>query len=216
MNFSIIVNCSFFVLVLVLPIQAQESSHQTPDYIPMNRLETRAFAQVINHFELTSLQLASFSTSKDFDFQGSNDNRNIKFTKSKIEEELFSENPPPKMNLGNGIFRFILELGALGSMGWWGYNQSEGAPRYALMAAVPITTALVWGTFTVPGDPSRGKEGSVPVSGLTRLLIEATIFGGAFWVLQDLGEKNLATGFGSAVILHYTISFDRLQWLLKQ
>jgi hypothetical protein len=101
-------------------------------------------------------------------------------------------------------------------MGWWGYKQADGSGRDALMTGIPIATALAWGVFTVPSDPSRGQDGLVHVSGVTRLLLEGTIFGFATWALHDLGEDVLAVCFGSAVILHYTLSFDRLNWLIKQ
>jgi len=119
------------------------------------------------------------------------------------------------MHPANGALRFALELGALGAMGWWGHDQTDGGARYALMAGLPITAAMAWGVFAVPGDPSRGKDGWVPVSGEVRLLLEAAFFGFAAWSLHDLGEDALAVGLGSGVVLHYTMSLDRLKWLLK-
>ena len=138
------------------------------------------------------------------------------FEPVRLRSENLSKGEPPKMHPGNSAFRFALELGALGAMGWWGFDQGDGAGRYALMAGVPIAAAAAWGIFAVPSDPSRGKDGLVAVSGKTRLLLEATFFGFAAWALHDLDENAFAAGFGSAVILHYTLSFDRVKWLIKQ
>jgi len=109
-----------------------------------------------------------------------------------------------------------LELGALGAMGWWGYEQADGASRYALMAGVPFAAASAWGIFAVPSDPSRGKDGVVSVSGITRLLLEAAFFSFSSWALHDLGKDSLAVSYGSAVAIHYALSIDRLKWLVKQ
>ena len=122
----------------------------------------------------------------------------------------------PEMSPGNKAFRFVLELAALGAMGWWGYDQGDGAGQYILMAGVPITAAAVWGVFAVPGDPSRGQDGLVRVSGVTRLFIEGLFFGFATWALHDLGRDALTAGLGGAVVLHYALSIDRLKWLVKQ
>lgn len=120
------------------------------------------------------------------------------------------------MNPLNSAFRFALEVGALGAMGWWGYEQSDGGVRYVLMTAVPLAAAMAWGTFAVPSDPSRGQDGLVRVSGLTRLLVEAAFFCFSTWALYDMDQHALAFGFGACVMIHYTLSFDRLKWLLKQ
>ena len=129
---------------------------------------------------------------------------------------LSSGGDPPEMRRWNKGLRFALELGAVGAMGWWGYEQADGGGRYALMVGVPLVAAATWGIFAVPSDPSRGQDGLVRVSGLTRLLIEAAFFGFATWALHDLGEDPLAVGYGSVVVVHYAVSFDRVKWLIKQ
>jgi len=125
-----------------------------------------------------------------------------------------AEEEAPEMAGWNKALRFGLELGALGAMAWWGYEQTDGAGRYAWMVGTPVAAAAAWGVFAVPGDPSRGQDGVVRVSGLTRLLIEGAFFGFATWALSDLGEDPLAIGLGSTVVVHYAFSLDRLGWLL--
>ena len=55
----------------------------------------------------------------------------------------------------NLAIRFLLEITALITMGFWGWRQSEGWFRYILALIIPILAAVVWGTFAVPNDPSR-------------------------------------------------------------
>ena len=76
--------------------------------------------------------------------------------------------------------------------------------------------ATLWGIFAVPGDPSRGQDGLVRVSGITRLFIEAVVFGLATWMLFDLNRDTMAMVLGGIAVLHYAFSIDRLKWLMKQ
>jgi hypothetical protein len=112
--------------------------------------------------------------------------------------------------------RFALELIALGLFGRWGFMCTSGAARYAWMLALPLLAAAVWGTFTVPGDPSRGKTGPVPVSGAARLALEATFFGAATAACDALGFTAWAAAFGASVCLHYVAAHARTRWLLTQ
>lgn len=101
-------------------------------------------------------------------------------------------------------------------MGWWGHHQTESPSRYALMLAVPIVAAAIWGIFAVSNDPSRGGTPVVEVRGVIRLAIEFAVFGFASWALYDLGRPRMALGFGGATVLHYALSHERLRWLMHQ
>jgi hypothetical protein len=101
-------------------------------------------------------------------------------------------------------------------MGWWGYDTGDGVSSYALMMGVPLAAVVIWGVFAVPGDPSRGGQGLVPVSGWIRLAIEAAVFGFGVWALHDLNQNGWAIALGSATALHYAISWDRIRWLIRQ
>lgn len=116
----------------------------------------------------------------------------------------------------NLAFRFLLELAALLAMGVWGWKQSEGWLRYPLAIGLPLMAAIVWGTFAVSGDPSRSGAAPIPVGGLIRLIIELSVFGLAVWALNDLGFARLSWVFGAVVVIHYLISYDRIQWLITQ
>lgn len=118
------------------------------------------------------------------------------------------------MHPANLVFRFVLEVVALGVMARWGYQQSESVWRWLLAIGVPLAAAAMWTIFAVPGDPSRGGEGFVYVPGLLRLGLECAVFGFAMWALSALGQTPFAIGCGVAVVVHYALSYERLVWLV--
>ena len=120
------------------------------------------------------------------------------------------------MNPINLALRFLLEVVALGALGWWAWAQTESWWRTPLAIAVVLLTAVLWGTFAVPNDPSRGGSGLVQVPGLARLALELLIFGAAAFALKGLGWPTLATAFTILVLLHYAWSYERVAWLVKQ
>src|SRR5215207_8874896 len=115
------------------------------------------------------------------------------------------------VNLG---LRFVLEMAALVALGVWGSRQGEGALSIGLAVGVPVFAAALWGIFTVPNDPSRSGKSPVPVSGVVRLLHEIVFFSVATWALFNLGNTTLSLAFGITVVIHYLLSFDRIQWLV--
>ena len=116
----------------------------------------------------------------------------------------------------NLAVRFLLELSALFILGLWGWRQGEGAWRIVIAVGMPLVAAALWGTFAVPGDPSRSGSAPVPVPGLLRLALELGFFGSATLALYDLGVIVAATVFGTAVVVHYLLSYDRVLWLLSR
>ena len=116
----------------------------------------------------------------------------------------------------NLALRFVLEMGALVAMGRWGWSLRTEWWRYVLALAVPVAAAIAWGTFAVPGDPSRSGGAPVPVPGVVRLLLELAFFGLATWALSSIGARLPALIFGALVVIHYALSSDRLAWLLQR
>jgi hypothetical protein len=116
----------------------------------------------------------------------------------------------------NLTIRFLLELAALAALGYWGWHQSDGPFRYVLALGIPLIAAAAWGSFNVANDPSRSGQAPIPVSGLVRLGLELALFGFATWGLFDLGMTYWGWMTGIAVIVHYGVSYDRVQWLIKQ
>lgn len=116
----------------------------------------------------------------------------------------------------NLAFRFVLELIALFSLGYWGWQQASSPWRFILAIGVPLLAAIIWGTFNVRGDPSRSGKAPVSVPGVVRLLIELAFFLLAAWGLYDTGMQLPAILFALAIIIHYILSYDRIVWMLRQ
>ena len=116
----------------------------------------------------------------------------------------------------NLALRFILELCAIASVGFGGWNISNGFFKYVLAVLFPIILATIWGVFNVPNDPSRSGKAPICVSGITRIILEFGIFAIAIWTLYILGFIKLSIVFGVLVIVHYSLSFDRIKWLISR
>jgi len=120
------------------------------------------------------------------------------------------------MSSANLALRFVLELAALGALGWWGWAQTDSWWRIVSAITVVLFAAILWGTFAVPHDPSRGGSGLVHVPGVARLMLELLIFGVAAYALRSIGQSTLALAFTVLVLIHYAWSYERVAWLIKQ
>jgi hypothetical protein len=113
--------------------------------------------------------------------------------------------------------RFLLEVAALVGVGVAAWTELDGAARWIGVIGGPVALMVMWGTFNVPGDPSRGGGAPVPVSGRTRLIIEFAFFAvasAAFAVATGMWWP--AAVFAVTVIVHYILSLDRVGWLLTR
>jgi hypothetical protein len=110
--------------------------------------------------------------------------------------------------------RFFLELCALLSFGRFGFQCSAGSARYIWAIVLPLFAALLWGTFAVPGDPSRSGKAPVPIAGTLRLLLEFAFFGTASWALFASSARSAGWLLMAAVLLLHLVSLDRIAWLL--
>ncbi len=115
----------------------------------------------------------------------------------------------------NLALRFLLELSALGAMGYWGWTQHEGPERWLWAIGVPLVAAVLWGTFAVPNDPSRSGQSPVPTPGILRLLLELAIFTVATIALVASQRVSAGWVLAATTLFHYAISYDRILWLLK-
>ncbi len=115
----------------------------------------------------------------------------------------------------NLTVRFLLEMVGLIIMGVWGWQQADGWLSIGLVIAIPLIAAIAWGTFNVPGDPSRSGQAPVAVPGFVRLLLELAFFAFATWAFYWVGYTQVGLIFGVVVISHYIISYDRVGWLLR-
>ena len=88
--------------------------------------------------------------------------------------------------------------------------------RYLYALGTPILLAIIWGTFAVPNDPSRSGAAPVPIPGPVRLILELAIFGFGTFALYEINHSALSLVLGSAILIHYGLSHDRILWLLKR
>ena len=117
------------------------------------------------------------------------------------------------INLG---FRFLLEVAALASAGYWGWAYFSGPVRFVLAGALPVFLAVLWATFAVPNDPSRSGNAPVAVPGTVRLVLELALLVLPAVGLYLSGAKMFSIIFASAILIHYLLSYDRIIWLLDR
>lgn len=120
------------------------------------------------------------------------------------------------LHLINLVFRFCLEMTCLISVGMWGWQLGDGWLRWLLAIGLPLMLSTIWGVFNVPNDPSRGGAAPVPVPGIVRLLIEIFFFVCGAYALLSLGHSTFGGAFIILLILHYMVSFRRMEWLLSK
>lgn len=116
----------------------------------------------------------------------------------------------------NLALRFFLEIGALVGVGYWGWQSYEGWLQYLTGIGLPLLMMSLWGTFAVPGDPSRSGNAPIPISGKLRLVLELAVFGFGLWAFYKSGQSKIALAMATLLVLHHLLYLDRLRWLWKQ
>ncbi|MBO8142590.1 MAG: YrdB family protein [Firmicutes bacterium] len=112
----------------------------------------------------------------------------------------------------NLALRFLLELGALAALGYWGWTQHQGMSRWLVSVTAPLAAAVVWAVFRVPGD---GGPPVVAVRGAVRLALEAGLFLLAILALVRSARPQPAAVLAALTILHYLLDHKRVLWLLR-
>lgn len=81
----------------------------------------------------------------------------------------------------NDVLRFLLELFALFSLGYWGYLAWPFPwPGALFMVGAPLFAAVVWGLF-------RSPKARFPLDPVGRVIVEAAVMGSAaltWWMLD--------------------------------
>jgi hypothetical protein len=88
----------------------------------------------------------------------------------------------------NLALRFLLELGALAAVAYWGFTTSDGVLRWLLGIAAPVAVAVVWWLFV---SPKAAVDAPQPV----RLLVELVVWTAAGAALWAAGDPALGTAF---------------------
>lgn len=92
----------------------------------------------------------------------------------------------------NAGVRFLLEIGALIALGYWGFRTGQGRVlQFGLALGIPLVVAIVWALFGAPAAPYRLDK---PWRGI----LEVGIFGAAVVALYASERLLLAIGIGVA------------------
>jgi len=93
----------------------------------------------------------------------------------------------------NLAVRFLLEVGALVALAYWGFSTGSGAGAWALGLAAPAAFAAAWGLFVAPKRKVRTSEGA-------RLAIELALFALVAVALAASASTAVALVFGAVAL----------------
>ena len=101
----------------------------------------------------------------------------------------------------NLALRFLLELGALAALAYWGWYTGRFLVTQILLAmATPLLAAVIWGRFIAPKASHRLAD---PV----RASLEVVFFGGAAAALAAAGAGTTAAIFGVVAAVSLVLMF---------
>lgn len=105
-------------------------------------------------------------------------------------------NPAHDIRIGpNDVLRFLLELFAFFSLGYWGYLAWPFPwPGVLFMIGTPLFAAVVWGLF-------RSPKAKIPLDPVGRALVEIGVFGAATIAWAMLGHPIVAIVFALIALL---------------
>ena len=112
----------------------------------------------------------------------------------------------------NLALRFLLELAAWTGFAWGGWQLGS----WPLGLGLLVLTVVLWGTFAVPDDPSRGGRGSVSVSGPVRLVIGVLVLWGGCVMFWLGGAIVIAIVLAILNAIHIAFGLDRIRWLIRR
>ncbi|NRQ38692.1 YrdB family protein [Nonomuraea sp. NN258] len=106
----------------------------------------------------------------------------------------------------NLALMFVLELGVLAAVGYWGFTLNAGWP-IKLLAGLggPALFIAAWALFGAGG----GANATFPATGLARVVLEIVWFGGGAAALYAAGAATPAIAFAAAFIVNAVL---RLIW----
>lgn len=108
---------------------------------------------------------------------------------------------PPQRRLGpNDVLRFLLELFALFSLGYWGYLAWPfPLPGVFFMIGAPLFAAIVWALF-------RSPRALLPLDTVGRALVEILIMGASVAVWFMLGFPIVGIVFAVVAVISGVIN----------
>jgi hypothetical protein len=105
----------------------------------------------------------------------------------------------------NLAVRFLLEIAALGALGYWGWHIDAPAPIPVIATvAAPLIAAGGWGAWVAPKSPLRLED---PF----RFLAELVVFGSATLALVVTEQRSLGLLYGGLVAVNLALMVVWLQ-----
>jgi len=99
----------------------------------------------------------------------------------------------------NDVLAFVLELGALVALGYWGFRTGDGALAKVVRGlGAPLLAALLWGLFAAP----RARF-AVPV--VAQVAVKVLVFGAATAALFATDHPVLASVLAALVVVNTAI-----------
>ncbi|WP_035851473.1 YrdB family protein [Kitasatospora azatica] len=111
--------------------------------------------------------------------------------------------------------RFLLELSALASFGYWAWESWPSSLRWVGVVAAPLLAAVLWGVFATPGDPSRSGGTVIATPGALRLVLELAVFFGAAYAVYSTGARTAGIALVVVLVIYHLAAIDRVMWLLR-
>jgi len=101
----------------------------------------------------------------------------------------------------NLALRFLLELCALGALGYWGFKTGHTTiAKIALGVGAPLVAAVVWAVFVSP-------QASVQLPGVVVLVLQVLVFGSAAAALVATDHRTLALVFVVTVVINALLMY---------
>lgn len=98
--------------------------------------------------------------------------------------------------------------------GYWAWAVHTGYARYAWALGALVVAWVVWDVFRVHGDGFGRPPVAVPR--WMRLILEAGYLTGAGTALVAAGAPALGIVFMLLVAIHYSLTHERVLWLLSE
>ncbi|HLZ64023.1 MAG TPA: YrdB family protein [Ktedonosporobacter sp.] len=99
----------------------------------------------------------------------------------------------------NLLLAFLLELGVLAALGYWGFLTGPTLPsKIVLGIGAPIVAIVIWALF---GAPTAIWH----LYGLWRVLLQIVFFGSAVVALFAAGQPGWGIAFALIYILNYVL-----------
>lgn len=97
--------------------------------------------------------------------------------------------------------RFLLELVALGAIGYWGFQTGQNAlMQFLLGIGMPLIVAIIWGLFVAP-------RARIVLNPLLKEGLALLVFGSAALALAAVGQNTIGVVFFGVALVNSVVLF---------